>query len=83
MCRPLYLTLLRWVCDGSLEDPHQEFFIASDPRVEGDRLWTDKYSINKEMIPKFLSLSWVKKILATGKSINFLHEVRVLNYNEF
>ena len=27
------------------------------------------------MIPKFLTLSWVKKILATGKSINFLHEV--------
>ena len=24
------------------------------------------------MIPKFLSLSWVKKILNTGKSINFL-----------
>ena len=27
------------------------------------------------MIPKFLTLTWVKKILATGKSINFLHEV--------
>jgi gamma-tubulin complex component 3 len=27
------------------------------------------------MIPKFLGLSWVKKILATGKSINFLHAV--------
>ena len=32
----------------------------------------DKYSIRKSMIPKFLSLSWVKKILNTGKSINFL-----------
>ena len=27
------------------------------------------------MIPKFLALSWVKKILATGKSINYLHSV--------
>lgn len=27
------------------------------------------------MIPKFLAFSWVKKILATGKSINFLHAV--------
>ena len=27
------------------------------------------------MIPKFLPLSWVRKILATGKSINFLNSV--------
>ena len=38
-------------------------------------MWHDKYSIRDSMIPKFLSLSWVKKILATGKSINFLREV--------
>jgi gamma-tubulin complex component 3 len=56
-----------------LEDPHGEFFVASDPAVTDEaRLWFDKYSIRKSMIPKFLPLSWVKKILATGKSINFL-----------
>ena len=59
--------------DGTLEDPHGEFFVASDPRVTDEaKLWTEKYSIEKSMIPKFLSHSWVKKILATGKSINFL-----------
>ena len=42
---------------------------------EESHLWQDKYSINPAMIPKFLALSWVKKILATGKSINFLHSV--------
>ena len=73
----MYVMLLRWICDGTLEDPFNEFFIASDPKVSSDRLWHDKYSIRHSMIPKFMSLSWAKKILATGKSINFLHEVRL------
>ena len=73
MAKPIYSTMVRWILDGTLEDPHGEFFIASDPQVVDEaRLWFDKYSIRKSMIPKFLSLSWVKKILATGKSINFL-----------
>ena len=73
MSKPIYSTLVRWILDGTLEDSHGEFFVASDPQVTDEaRLWFDKYSIRKSMIPKFLSLSWVKKILATGKSINFL-----------
>ena len=73
MTKPIYSTLVRWLLDGTLEDPYQEFFVASDPAVADEaRLWFDKYSIRKSMIPKFLSLSWVKKILNTGKSINFL-----------
>jgi len=76
MAKPIYSTLIRWILDGILEDPHGEFFVASDPQVTDEaRLWFDKYSIRKSMIPKFLSLSWVKKILATGKSINFLRRV--------
>ncbi len=76
ICRPMYLMLLRWICDGTLEDPYEEFFIASDPKVPAERMWQDKYSIRSSMIPKFITLSWAKKILATGKSINYLHEVR-------
>lgn len=73
MSKPIYSMLVRWILDGTLEDPHGEFFVASDPQVADEaRLWFDKYSIRKSMIPKFLSLSWVKKILNTGKSINFL-----------
>ena len=74
-CRPLYTMLLRWLLDGSLEDPYNEFFINGEPSVQGEAIWHHKYSIRVAMIPKFLSLSWAKKILSTGKSINFLHHV--------
>eukprot|EP00088_Acartia_fossae_P006660 TRINITY_DN13076_c0_g1_i1.p1 TRINITY_DN13076_c0_g1~~TRINITY_DN13076_c0_g1_i1.p1 ORF type:complete len:818 (+),score=159.85 TRINITY_DN13076_c0_g1_i1:251-2455(+) len=74
-CRPLYTMLMRWILDGSLEDPHQEFFIASQPGIQGEALWHHKYFIRKSMIPRFISLAWSRKILSTGKSINFLRSV--------
>jgi len=74
-CRPIYTMMLRWILDGNLEDPHQEFFIASDPTVQGDELWHHKYSVRKPMIPRFLGYSWTKQALSTGKSINFLSAV--------
>jgi len=74
-CRPLYTMLIRWILDGNLEDPHQEFFIAGEPGVQGEALWHHKYSVRKSMIPRFISLAWSRKILSTGKSINFLRSV--------
>ena len=58
-----------------LEDPYNEFFINGEPNIQGEAIWHHKYSIRVSMIPKFLSLTWAKKILSTGKSINFLHSV--------
>ena len=88
MSKPIYSTLVRWILDGTLEDPHGEFFVSSDPMVTDEaRLWHEKYSIRKSMIPKFISLSLVKKILVTGKSINFLRraceDVRPSIHNRF
>jgi len=74
-CRPLYTMLLRWLLDGSLEDPHNEFFICGEPSVQGEAIWHHKYSIRKAMIPRFLSTQWTSKILSTGRSINFLSSV--------
>jgi len=55
-CKPLYTMMLRWILDGNLEDPHQEFFIASDPSVQGDELWHHKYSVTKPMIPRYANI---------------------------
>lgn len=75
VCKPLYVMLSRWVVDGELEDPYGEFFIAADPQVTGERLWYDKYRVQCDLVPSFVPMTEANKILATGKSINFLREV--------
>ncbi|XP_048249999.1 gamma-tubulin complex component 3 homolog [Haliotis rufescens] len=73
--QPIYATLLRWVYDGELEDTYHEFFVASDPTVKNALLWYDKYSLRKSMIPTFVTTEQARKILLTGKTINFLRQV--------
>ncbi|XP_074520947.1 gamma-tubulin complex component 3 [Halichoeres trimaculatus] len=72
---PILNSLYRWIYDGELEDTYHEFFVASDPNVKTDRLWHDKYSLRKSMIPTFITMDQARKVLLIGKSINFLHQV--------
>uniref|UniRef100_A0A3P8UTE0 Tubulin gamma complex component 3 n=1 Tax=Cynoglossus semilaevis TaxID=244447 RepID=A0A3P8UTE0_CYNSE len=72
---PIFNFLYRWIYDGELEDTYHEFFVASDPNVKTDRLWHDKYSLRKSMIPSFITMDQARKVLLIGKSINFLHQV--------
>ncbi|XP_063734236.1 LOW QUALITY PROTEIN: gamma-tubulin complex component 3 [Eleginops maclovinus] len=72
---PILNFLYRWIYDGELEDTYHEFFVASDPNVKADRLWHDKYSLRKSMIPTFITMDQARKVLLIGKSINFLHQV--------
>lgn len=72
---PILNFLYRWIYDGELEDTYHEFFVASDPTVKTDRLWHDKYSLRKSMIPAFITMDQARKVLLIGKSINFLHQV--------
>ncbi|XP_048855190.1 gamma-tubulin complex component 3 isoform X2 [Brienomyrus brachyistius] len=72
---PILSFLYRWIYDGELEDTYHEFFVASDPTVKTDRLWHDKYTLRKSMIPSFVTMDQARKVLLIGKSINFLHQV--------
>ncbi|XP_022358307.1 gamma-tubulin complex component 3 isoform X2 [Enhydra lutris kenyoni] len=72
---PVLSFLYRWIYDGELEDTYHEFFVASDPAVKTDRLWQDKYTLRKSMIPSFITMDQSRKVLLIGKSINFLHQV--------
>lgn len=72
---PLYSKLHRWIIDGELDDSFNEFFVAADPNVNENKLWHEKYSLRKSMVPSFLSMKQARKILSTGKSINFLRQV--------
>ncbi|XP_058598309.1 gamma-tubulin complex component 3 isoform X4 [Neofelis nebulosa] len=72
---PVLSFLYRWIYDGELEDTYHEFFVASDPAVKTDRLWQDKYTLRRSMIPSFITMDQSRKVLLIGKSINFLHQV--------
>ncbi|XP_029648299.1 gamma-tubulin complex component 3 homolog [Octopus sinensis] len=70
---PIYVTLLRWIYDGDLEnDPLGEFFVACNPKIGVD-VWRSKYMLRTAMIPSFISTEQAEKILNAGKSIKFLH----------
>lgn len=75
VCNPLYNMLMRWIAAGELDDPYKEFFIQACNDVGGDRMWHEKYQVRNSMVPCFLSTAQARKILGTGKSINFLREV--------
>lgn len=67
--------LSRWLLDGEINDPCNEFFIEAKPIIAAERLWHDKYQVRQSMVPSFISGRQANKILATGKSINFLRQV--------
>nr|CAG8605196.1 12253_t:CDS:10 [Entrophospora candida] len=69
--KPFFEMLQRWIYEGELEDPFEEFFVACDPNVEED-LWQSKYKIRKDMQPTFISSLLAKKIFSIGKSLNFI-----------
>ncbi|KAH9369705.1 hypothetical protein HPB48_007672 [Haemaphysalis longicornis] len=55
--------------------PHPKFFIATNNEVPVESLWHDKYYLRKNMLPSFLSEEQARKILCTGKAVNFLLHV--------
>lgn len=75
VCKPLYIMLARWLLDGEINDPCNEFFIEAKNIIAAERLWHDKYNVRKSMIPSFINMEQARRILATGKSINFLRQI--------
>ncbi|KAI9273637.1 gamma-tubulin complex component protein [Sporodiniella umbellata] len=70
--KPFYDMLHRWVYEGELDDPFEEFFVACDTTVSEEVLWQYKYSIRENMLPSFLSEELAQKIFSIGKSLNFI-----------
>ncbi len=69
---PILSMIKQWMIEGEINDPFSEFFVEMDPMVSDDKLWVEKYKINYVMIPSFLSNELAKKILLTGKAVNFI-----------
>lgn len=73
--RPLFKMLSNWIYCGELEDAFGEFFVATNIAVPDCSLWQERYSLNKAMIPSFITMDQARKILSSGKAINFLRQV--------
>ncbi|KAI9480921.1 MAG: Spc98 family-domain-containing protein [Benjaminiella poitrasii] len=69
---PFYKMLERWVNEGELDDPYEEFFVACDSTVPEEELWQTKYTLREHMLPSFLSKELAHKIFSIGKSLNFI-----------
>ncbi|KMZ72410.1 putative Gamma-tubulin complex component [Zostera marina] len=76
-----YLHILeRWVYEGIIDDPHNEFFISENKSLQKESLtqdyeakyWQHRYSL-KDSIPNFL-ISTAGTILTTGKYLNVMRE---------
>jgi len=73
-----------WMCRGTIEDPHGEFFLRehADERREfhsadlNNAYWERRYEVKSECVPMFLS-DHIKKLLLAGKYINVLRECNV------
>nr|XP_043609048.1 gamma-tubulin complex component 3 [Erigeron canadensis]XP_043609049.1 gamma-tubulin complex component 3 [Erigeron canadensis] len=71
VCSPLFEMVRSWVLEGELEDIFSEFFVLGQS-VKAESLWREGYRLHSAMIPSFISPSLARRILRTGKSINFL-----------
>ena len=47
VCAPLYMMLRRWLFEGELHDPFQEFFVTDQIQNGGGggEVWYEKYSL--------------------------------------
>ncbi|XP_057718132.1 gamma-tubulin complex component 2 isoform X1 [Arachis stenosperma] len=76
-----YMSILeRWVYEGVIDDPYEEFFIAENKSFQKESLtqdydakyWGQRYSL-KDGIPSFLA-NIAQTILTTGKYLNVMRE---------
>lgn len=77
--RPFYDILRRWIYDGELSDPFQEFFVREQaPNKESSKgkgagnVWEDKYEIATDMVPSIITQDFAQKVFLIGKSLNFI-----------
>ncbi|KAG5519070.1 hypothetical protein PMAC_002156 [Pneumocystis sp. 'macacae'] len=79
LTKPFYSMLRKWIYDGELLDPFQEFFVVDkgiDTKLKLENsiniVWEGKYTLDLNMLPNFISESLAKKVFLIGKSLNFI-----------
>ena len=63
----------KWMLEGQLEDASAEFYVAiTEFGVPLEQLWREKFEVKPGVVPSFFSKEFVKKVLLTGKAVNFI-----------
>ena len=78
---PYLKSIEKWVFQGVVEDPYDEFLVLRDDSLRKEslaeeynsRYWHQKYSI-RDVTPRFLSDETSRKVLTTGKYIDAARE---------
>eukprot|EP01083_Nonionella_stella_P091378 255479_1 len=73
ICRPIFDMITRWIVEGALNDPFDEFFIILNEK-ESD-IWKNKYILIRTHIPIFINKRLAKQIFCIGRNLNFIHSV--------
>lgn len=45
MTRPFFLLISQWMVEGTLRDPHGEFFVCEDSHLNSSYVWEGKYRL--------------------------------------
>lgn len=78
---PFLKILMKWIYNGILEDPFEEFLVKEDSSMNKDNIekdfndsyWQKRFTFREDMIPIFLQKLSIK-ILHTGKYLNVIRE---------
>lgn len=70
--RPVFDMLERWIYQGEIYDPYEEFFIVHRVGTTPQNIWQEGYYVNNRMLPLFFRNGFDQKVLSIGKSINFM-----------
>ncbi|TPX69021.1 hypothetical protein SpCBS45565_g02719 [Spizellomyces sp. 'palustris'] len=71
--KPYMDTVQNWMDTGKLDDPQEEFFVASNPNGNGDE-WQSRYILRESATPNFLN-HVNTAIYVCGKSLNVIERL--------
>ncbi|KAH0479015.1 MAG: uncharacterized protein KVP18_001986 [Porospora cf. gigantea A] len=69
---PLLEMIRIWTTGGKLSDPHQEFFISSQPYQEDPFLFWTQYRVVPRLVPLSIGMDTARDVLVTGKTVAFI-----------
>ena len=69
---PMLHFIKKWIYNGELNDPCDEFFVKENLKITPDHFWKQRYYLDIPLIPSFMDEALAEDILLAGKSVNFL-----------